>query len=146
MESDDKNGDSAEKDKTESEDKKDDEQKSEFTSVGLKSELADKKTDAAADASEDKKDEDEQSKDANVAIDDDEDDSGDVKAEGEENKKSSPQESQDTKLSKKGGEKVPEEPAKPKLDYDLMDSLCGFLESEETLLPIICGYFLKIMQ
>ena len=37
------------------------------------------------------------------------------------------------------------EPALPKSDYSLMDSLCQFLYSDEEPLSILCGYFLKIM-
>lgn len=37
------------------------------------------------------------------------------------------------------------EPALPKCDYSLMDSLCQFLYSDEEPLSILCGYFLKIM-
>ena len=37
------------------------------------------------------------------------------------------------------------EPAAPKSDYRLMDSLCQFLYSDEEPLPILCGYFLKVM-
>ena len=37
------------------------------------------------------------------------------------------------------------EPALPKSDYSLMDSLCQFLYSDEEPLSILCGYFLKVM-
>ena len=40
---------------------------------------------------------------------------------------------------------VAPEPALPKSDYSLMDSLCQFLYSDEEPLSILCGYFLKIM-
>lgn len=34
----------------------------------------------------------------------------------------------------------------PKSDYSLMDTLSGFLYEEEDPLPILCGYFLKVME
>lgn len=33
-----------------------------------------------------------------------------------------------------------------KIDYGLIDHLCSFVEQDEELLPILCGYFLKVMQ
>ena len=38
------------------------------------------------------------------------------------------------------------EPEKPKHDYSLMDSLSAFLYEDEDPLPILCGYFLKVME
>lgn len=35
---------------------------------------------------------------------------------------------------------------KPKNDYSLLDSLSQFLYEDEDPLPILCGYFLKIME
>lgn len=66
---------------------------------------------------------------------------GEVKGEGDEGAKGSAQDSQKTKLSKK----EPENPRK-NIDYSLIDSLCSFVESDDQLLPILCGYFHKIMQ
>lgn len=34
----------------------------------------------------------------------------------------------------------------PKRDYTLMDSLSGFLYEDEDPLPILTGYFLKVME
>ena len=34
----------------------------------------------------------------------------------------------------------------PKRDYSLMDSLSQFLYEDEDPLPILCGYFLKVME
>ena len=41
----------------------------------------------------------------------------------------------------------PAEPVEPvkRLDFTLMDSLTSFLYSEDDPLPILCGYFNKIM-
>jgi len=58
--------------------------------------------------------------------------------EGEEGTKGSTQISAETKLPK-----IEENPRK-NIDYSLIDSLCGFLDSDEELLPILCGYFLKV--
>lgn len=33
-----------------------------------------------------------------------------------------------------------------KKDYSLLDSVCQFLYEDEDPLPILCGYFLKIME
>lgn len=60
--------------------------------------------------------------------------------EGDEGKKGAAKESQKTKLSKR----EPENPRK-NIDYSLIDSLCAFVESDEPLIPILCGYFHKIM-
>lgn len=38
------------------------------------------------------------------------------------------------------------EPEKAKHDYSLMDSLSQFLYEDEDPLPILCGYFLKVME
>ena len=38
------------------------------------------------------------------------------------------------------------EPEKPKHDYSLIDSLSQFLYEDEDPLPILCGYFLKVME
>ena len=38
-----------------------------------------------------------------------------------------------------------EEPL-PKRDYSLMDTLSSFLYEDEDPLPILCGYFLKVME
>jgi hypothetical protein len=63
----------------------------------------------------------------------------DVKAEAEEGTKSSAQISTETKLKK-----VEENPRKH-IDYSLIDGLCSFVESDDELLPILCGYFHKVM-
>lgn len=68
------------------------------------------------------------------------DNEGDVKADADEGTKSQTQISTETKLKK-----VEVNPRKNK-DYSLIDLLCGFVETEEELLPILCGYFAKIMQ
>lgn len=67
-------------------------------------------------------------------------DEEDVKADAEEGTKSATQLSTETKLKK-----AEVNPRKNK-DYSLIDLLCSFLDSEEELLPILCGYFAKIMQ
>lgn len=67
-------------------------------------------------------------------------DEEDVKADAEEGTKSQTQASTETKLKK-----AEVNPRKNK-DYSLIDMLCGFLETEDELLPILCGYFAKIMQ
>ena len=38
------------------------------------------------------------------------------------------------------------EPEKPKHDYSLIDSLSQFLYEDDDPLPILCGYFLKVME
>ena len=38
------------------------------------------------------------------------------------------------------------EPEKPKRDYSLIDCLSQFLYEDEDPLPILCGYFLKVME
>jgi hypothetical protein len=64
-----------------------------------------------------------------------------VKAdEGEEGTKGSAQISAETKLPK-----VEVNPRKH-IDYSLIDSLVGFVDTDDELLPILCGYFLKICQ
>lgn len=58
---------------------------------------------------------------------------------GEEGTKGSTQISTETKLKK-----VEENPRK-NIDYSLIDSLCSFVDTDDELLPILCGYFHKIM-
>ena len=53
--------------------------------------------------------------------------------------------SQSTTLATEASTKEPAEKA-PKHDYSLMDSLSQFLYEDEDPLPILCGYFLKVME
>ena len=76
--------------------------------------------------------------------------SEDVKENDEGTKNSKPGEANATKLGglgKENKEATPEpvEPVK-RLDFSLLDALTSFLYSDEDPLPILCGYFNKIMQ
>ena len=76
--------------------------------------------------------------------------SEDVKADDEGTKNSKPGEVNTVKLGglgKENSEAAPEpvEPVK-RLDFSLLDQLTAFLYSDEDPLPILCGYFNKIMQ
>jgi hypothetical protein len=66
-------------------------------------------------------------------------DDAEVKADADEGTKGSTQISTETKLKK-----VEENPRK-NIDYSLIDSLCGFVDSDDELLPILCGYFHRVM-
>ena len=85
-------------------------------------------------------------KEDNVEIDEE---SEDVKAdeEGSKNTKEA-KEPTPVQTSNLGKEKAPAEPAEPvkRMDFSLMDSLTSFLYQDEDPLPILCGYFNKIMQ
>lgn len=73
----------------------------------------------------------------------------DVAAEGEEGKTSSdPNESKtklDTRATTEDTEKKEQEKVK-RPDYEMLDELTSFLYSDEDPLPILCGYFFKIME
>ena len=104
-----------------------DNKKSGITSVGLKKNIAD------AGKSEESKAED----DDEVQM---EDPSEDVNEEGEEGKKSGEANaSTETKLP------GAQEDAAPKYDYSLLDMITQFLYEDAEPLPILCGYFTKIM-
>ena len=68
-------------------------------------------------------------------------DEEDVKAD-EEGVKATTQISTETKLPK---DKTVELNPRKHIDYSLMDTLVGFVDTDEELQPILCGYFLKIM-
>lgn len=68
-------------------------------------------------------------------------DEEDVKAD-EEGVKATTQISTETKLSK---DKAAEINPRKHIDYSLIDYLVGFVDTDEELQPILCGYFLKIM-
>lgn len=68
-------------------------------------------------------------------------DEEDVKAD-EEGVKATTQISTETKLSK---DKPADVNPRKQIDYSLIDYLCGFVDTDEELQPILCGYFLKIM-
>lgn len=74
-----------------------------------------------------------------------EDPSEDVK-DGEEGVKNSEANELTAKLG--GSTKDEEEASEPvlKSDYSLLDSITNFLYEEEDPLPILCGYFLKVME
>ena len=48
--------------------------------------------------------------------------------------------------TKRTGSDEEKEEEVPKADYSLMDELSSFLYEEEDPLPILCGYFLKVME
>ena len=85
-------------------------------------------------------------KDDNVEI----EESEDVKEGEEGTKNTKTEETTPAKTSSLAQEKesAPAEPVEPvkRLDFTLMDSLTSFLYSEDDPLPILCGYFNKIMQ
>ena len=60
-----------------------------------------------------------------------------------------PTDANDSTATKLAGSKleaeVAEEPL-PKKDYSLLDQVTSCLYEEEELLPILCGYFLKVME
>ena len=74
--------------------------------------------------------------------------SEDVKADGDGSGHSKPGEANKTKLGGVGKETEAAEPAEPvkRLDFSLLDQMTSFLYSDEDPLPILCGYFNKIMQ
>lgn len=76
-----------------------------------------------------------------------EDPSEDVK-EAEEGAKGDEINELEAKLGGTPKEEETTEPTEvgPKFDYSLLDSLCGFLYEDEDPLPILCGYFLRIME
>ena len=59
-----------------------------------------------------------------------------------------PEESKPAQTTKLGANEEAKEPEvkRPKLDFSLMDHLTSFLYQPEDPLPILCGYFNKIMQ
>ena len=92
----------------------------------------------------------EESKDSSKADDDDEvqmeDPSEDVNDDADEGAKSGEaNESTETKLA--GAQLAQEEAAEPapKHDYSLLDMVTSFLYEDSEPLPILCGYFHKIM-
>lgn len=89
-----------------------------LTTVGLKKSIAETGAKPAADG-EEKKDE-----------------AADEAAVGEETKQ------EESTLATE----ATKEPEKPKHDYSLIDSLSQFLYDDEDPLPILCGYFLKVME
>ena len=116
-------------------DKNDDSKRKTITSVGLKENIK-KANKSGADG------------DDEVNL---EDPSEDVKDEGMEGKKAGDANaSTSTKLAGALGneqtEETTAEPAAPKKDYSLLDSVCAFLYEESEPLPILCGYFLKVME
>ncbi len=60
-----------------------------------------------------------------------------------------PTDANDSTATKLAGSKLEEEAASeplPKKDYSLLDQVTACLYGEEELLPILCGYFLKVME
>lgn len=122
---------------------KEESDKKQPSSVALKESLT-KKDEAEAQEGEEKKDADEQeveekqedNKDEDVKIED-----GDEGAKTESNETSG---ARKTSKSASENEELLEADVK-KSDYSLMDSLTGFLYEDTDPLPILCGYFLKIM-
>ena len=88
-----------------------------LTTVGLKKSIAE--AGAKPDAEEENKDE-----------------AAEAAGEGEETKE------EETTMATE----ATKEPEKPKHDYSLIDSLSQFLYEDEDPLPILCGYFLKVME
>lgn len=80
-----------------------------------------------------------------------EDPSEDVKEDAEEGKKQDTTNESEVKTAESTLGNTDEtrdvtvEPA-PKQDYSLLDMVCQFLYEEEQPLPILCGYFLKVME
>ena len=75
--------------------------------------------------------------------------SEDVKEGEEGTKNTKTSESPETKINVSGKEKeTPAEPVEPikRLDFSLLDNLTAFLYADDDPLPILCGYFNKIMQ
>ena len=115
-----------------SEEKK--EEKSAITSVGLKENIKNANQKSAA-------------ADDEVTV---EDPPEDVKDEGQEGKKAGDANESSTKLgeSQLGQDETADATVDPgpKRDYSLLDSICQFLYEDDEPLPILCGYFLKIME
>lgn len=104
-------------------------------------------TETGESAAEEKKD-DEEKKEEKAATEDNKDE--DVKIEdGEEGTKTDSNETSGARKTSKSASENEElleaEPELKKSDYSLMDSLTGFLYEDSDPLPILCGYFLKIM-
>jgi len=60
-----------------------------------------------------------------------------------------PDEANDSTATKLAGVKLEEEAVEeplPRKDYSLLDQVTSCLYEEEELLPILCGYFLKVME
>lgn len=77
-----------------------------------------------------------------------EDPSEDVKADGDEGKKAGETNDLTAKLGSGAKDNDETEPVeeKPKHDYTLLDTLSSFLYEDKDPLPILCGYFLKVME
>ena len=72
--------------------------------------------------------------------------SEDVK-DDEEKKTNQANDSSQTKLAgSQLSQPAEEEKYVPKKDYTLMDTLCQFLYEDDDPLPILTGYFLKVME
>ncbi len=106
-----------------------------LTSVGLKENI--KNANAKTDEAKEEEDDDE------VNTEDPSEDVNDAE-EGEK-----PVDANDSTETKLAGAKLEEEAAAepvPKKDYSLLDQVTACLYEEEELLPILCGYFLKVME
>lgn len=60
-----------------------------------------------------------------------------------------PDDANDSTATKLAGAKLEEEAVEeplPRKDYSLLDQVTSCLYEEEELLPILCGYFLKVME
>ena len=63
----------------------------------------------------------------------------------EEESKEKEEESKDDTLASTTPTEATKEPEKAKHDYSLLDSLSAFLYEDDEPYPILCGYFLKVM-
>ena len=111
-----------------------DKKKSGITSVGLKESIKNANTKSGESKTDD---------DDEVQLEDPSEDVKDDAEEGKNNKEAN--DSTETKLA--GAKSAEEEKAEkaPKHDYSLMDMICQFLYEDTEPLPILCGYFTKIM-